>query len=1711
MEVQKSVALNLAHGQSLNYAMVVSKVPFLQKFTLRNLLAEPIGPLTVTISFSGEVASPYEKVLPSLPGGVEVDLCPIDIALRKEVLFSLTEAMTMDMEILVLQEDQVLLKEVREVELLAYNQWQGMDTMPEVLAAFVTPNHPAIDDVLLEAAKLLKGQGDDPAFLGYQRRDIHDVRLQVHAIYTALARRKIKYIGPPASFTKSGQRIRLASEVLEKGFGTCLDLTLLMASCLEAISLHPLLILIHGHAFLGFWQEEEYFTEAVIYDGSSIKKRVAEGMAYIGLLETTVLRDGVAMTFDEAEEEAKKHFVLEESFLLAVDVKRARAGGIYPLPERVLKEGQLRLEEVLEPRSLDLAGPKRKDVVRWSEEPKESPVSKATRWERKLLDLSLRNQLLNYTPERKGLSILTKECRSLEDALYEGKEFLLLHRVKDQEVRGTVHARSYKELLFTYGDLLEEEFSQGKLRTRQDEEALYKKLTKLYRDAKTHMEESGANHLFLALGLLKWYENGRRTKERYAPILLLPVELKKKAGKQSYSLFARDEDTLMNVTLLEKLKMDFGLDIPFLGELPQDDKGVDVQEVFRRLRQGILAKEGWDVLEEVHLSIFSFSKFVMWHDLKTHGEDLRKNELIASLMEGQLTFLPKEDTAHKPLDETVDPREILLPVSTDASQLRAVVKALSGESFVLHGPPGTGKSQTITTIIANALYQGKKVLFVAEKMAALSVVQRRLEQLGLGAFSLEVHSNKSKKSAILKKLEETVNMAQGPEVPFHKEAERLRGLRKELASFVDALYVPQPMGLSVYELMGALEALKDAPSIEGLDRSYDGLTKDGLDHLLQTAREFASAAEAVGPYAQAPLKGLTLRTYDFTMKNSLAKPMNTLVEKSKSLGEALDALAKLLQLEDVATKEKMEALAALLAAQKTLPYDLSLVFQGEDEDIEALLQVVQEAGQLKEQLLSRFQESIIQVDPQGLLQTFDKGEGQLALFGRFTKKKVLKALGAHSIAGPVREEEVRPYLKALLNYQGLLREEEAQLEKLPSLRAVGSLPMKKAQSLALLLEHRRILRAHLAWFSLGEGRTIKAHVQGTYQEVETFLSAFEDYQNTMDTYKDVLPLSFQTLDLLEGHFPWRLHDRLLTYLNNLEVLREWTRYNEEVRKAFGVGLKPLVETYEKGICAPKELPEVLRKTLYEGAFLASLKKEPLLMKVTGKSYEDTILYFKESISRYEALAKLEIQRKLSAGVPNMMREAHGSSEVGILQRAMRSGGRGTSLRHLFMKLPNLLQRITPCMLMSPLSVAQYLSPKETYFDLIIFDEASQMPTAESVGAMARGKHVVIVGDPKQLPPTSFFQVGPSQEDEEEELEDLENILEDALALSMKETSLLWHYRSRHESLIAFSNQTYYDQKLYTYPSPFERVSKVTYAHVDAVYDRGKTRANEKEAEKVVEEVLRRLKDEATKEDSLGVVTFSMAQKNIIEDLLEEALQKDPLLEEQVLSMEEPLFVKNLENVQGDERDVILFSVGYGPDDQGKITMNFGPLNKENGWKRLNVAITRAKKEMKIFTSILPEQMDTTKTSARGVQDLKAFLDYARRGKRLVTLEELTVENKEAFLFSVKKALEDKGFQVDAHVGASKFKVDLAVHSKDKEGVYALGIQCFGEAYKEAETVRDREVLQEGVLTGLGWKTTNESWRESSPISRILRKRRHSPGYKDLKPHRYLPRSWEHKK
>jgi len=1650
----------------INYAIQQNGDVAIQSITIENTTEAVIENIDLEITSTPAFALPFTRHIDHLPANKTVVISRPKLILNGEYLAGMTEKVTGVLHIELKSGENVLVSDNAETTVLAFDEWHGVGLYPELLATFVTPNHPELARIIARATEFLGQWTGDTSMDGYQSQDPNRVLSQSAAIFTAIKEQAIAYVVPPASFERVGQRVRLCDMVLKQKLGTCLDLTLLYASCLEAVGLHPLLITTVGHIFTGVWLEEKMFPECVQDDLSLITKRLASGINEIAVIETTAVTTGKDLSFDHART-LGEHNLTTQQVEYIIDVHRARMSRISPLPQRIQTTAGWEIKHDASFRDENMSAPTKLDeTIHIDSNVQENNLPKKVQWERKLLDLGMRNTLINLRLTKTQLPILTNSLDELENALADGSDFAILPKPADWHLNEfTFEALSEMGAM----GIIKAEFANKRLRSVFTEGELSKTIKGLYRTAKAALEENGANTLYLALGMLKWFENSRSTRARYAPIILIPIEMVRKSAAQGYVIRLRDDEPQMNITLLEKLKQDFGIIVKGLDPLPGDEHGIDIRRVLTVMRKAVMEQPHWDVLETASIGIFSFSQFVMWNDIRNRTDDLMRNKVVRSLIEGRLCW----DAQPLEIGRRVNENNVLLPMPADASQLYAIQTACEGESFVLHGPPGTGKSQTITSLIANALAKGKSVLFVAEKMAALEVVQKRLENIGIGPFCLELHSNKSKKKDVLEQLRRAseVTKTQSAE-EYAAMAEQLAGMRMELDGYSEQLHRTLSCGSDLYSLINEYEQYKDAPDIAAFDRSFiQSLNKLMIDKQQLIVERLIAAAKEIGNPQDHVLKRVACTQYTQSFRGNLQTVVNAYTEKIRDIESDVKQLIAVVgekvpeSYEDV---QRISDIAAHMAVWNDMPsaWAKTNCPQLYFDEITHLAQHSVRANYLESQLLATFDPSFLTQNGVALFQGFAQTSAKWFLPRMLGTNKLVKLLSVYS-KKPVGKESIRMHLTTLCEYQQECKAAAELLQKYG--QDLGTFYNGKATDWNKIAQLANTAKAHAQalydlygnYFLLNTccGKPeFRAIVSGLQSEFESFTVA----KNAFDSLLKIVPQTEKN---------W-LHGQLelcQTILAHADELKEWIAYVGAAEEAKAVGLTNVVNGYENGITHDM-IFRAYKKALLQGLIFDAIDESGALNQFSGAVFNKKIEQYKRMDQEWTYLSQQEVYCRLAGKVPNFTREAAHSSELGILQRCIKSGGRGTSIRKLFDQIPNLLPRLCPCMLMSPISAAQYLDPKREPFDIVVFDEASQLPTCKAVGVLARGKDAIVVGDPKQMPPTSFFATNTVDEDNLE-AEDLESILDDCLALNMPQSHLLWHYRSRHESLIAFSNSQFYENKLFTFPSVNDRESKVKLVHVNGVFDRGKSRTNKAEALTVVEELKRRYNDPELSKQSIGVVTFNISQQHLIDDILTEACAQDPELEKWAFGKEEPLFIKNLENVQGDERDVILFSIGFGPDENGKIYMNFGPLNRDGGWRRLNVAVSRARCEMMVFSTMHSDQLDLNRTKAEGVAALRSFLEYAEG--RTLALEEnsVQVQNKsgEGIAAAICKALEEKGYETDLSVGRSEYRIDIGVINPKNPGQYALGIMLDGSTYDAAKTTRDREIAQIGVLNGLGWQ------------------------------------------
>ena len=1697
--------LRMDYLPCVNYSMFLNKVNTCNLCELEN--RDSVDWEGIQVEVTGEFIKPSCQLTDRIQSGQRVQFTDLKIEPIPDKLLNMTEMVESAFTLTVKAGEEELLKTDFPISLMAFDQWTGSGVRPELLASFVTPNHPLLSRVVVNASKYMEKWTGSSAMDEYQTQDRHRARLQVAAIYEALREESLVYVAPPASFESMGQRVRLADKVLEEKLATCMDSTLLYASCLESVGLFPILVLLKGHIFVGAWLTEDIYAQNVGDDASFLLKKCADGVNDIVLVETTLLTSSEKVAFDDAVKKATQSLKDEDRFQLFIDVHRCRLSNVRPLPQRFEHNGQwlVKNDGVKHEHATDHV--EKLDHYALKIEEDKRVVTKQTIWERKLLDFSLRNNLINTKLGKRVIPFVSFGIEDIEDQLQDGKSFSLqpFPKAQIEPVDGSIYDSSLQAPELEA--LVRDELKNKRLVSYLSETELKTAVKFVYRTARTAMEENGANSLFLALGVLKWYESDKSVQPRYAPILLLPVEMVRKGGETGYVIRSRDEDMILNITLIELLKQQFNINLKALNPLPTDEHGVDVKQVFSAIRQYLSDMKRWNVIEETMLGLFSFNKFVMWNDIHTNASKLKQNPVIATLMENKLKWQDSSAAMDaREMDKTIKPQRYAIPLDVDSSQMEAVVESGEGKSFILHGPPGTGKSQTITNMIANALYQGKRVLFVAEKMAALEVVQKRLKKIGLEPFCLEMHSNKMTKQHFLSQMQLALDAAhiKSPQ-EFETTANQLYEHRQQLIGNIEALHKVQSSGLSLYDCISRFLSIKHEELNDNLP-PLETANSESLSRWETIISSLNAVFQVTGHPADNPLRGLEPHDARLETLSRVKEILQKYGEIFAELKQASEEFSK--KILPSGTDDSMEELEDLLkftaALQNAHVIGAKMMDLAANQHLKKEFTELVTAGRkrdmLKQQLKRHNLESVLDIPAANLLQEWSGILQKWFIPRFFAKRSFMGKIRVYNQA--LKPTDVEELLNNVETYQKNAKVVEDQLEELKG--AFGYLVSDHKQDWTKIEQSYNAAPVIIQFLLNYANRHDMSYatVRGTFlQKIGDDLPMFkQQYGEQLTELLNLKLLHEQQLSLMRTfaimmlpveNISTTIPNTLERWLLNFGHIKDWCQWVSRKRELEAENLYCVYEYIENEHKDGIEASQALLKGIYHQLIMQMVDADEQLRLFNGLIFSELIDKYRQETSAFQELTKKELYCRLAANVPSQTMEASANSEMGILKRNIANGGRGTTIRKIIDQIPSLLPKLCPCMLMSPISVAQYIDLDRDKFDIVVFDEASQMPTSEAVGAIARGKALVVVGDPMQMPPTSFFATSTVDEDEAE-IDDMDSILDDCITLSIPSKYLTWHYRSKHESLIAFSNTQYYDGKLFTFPSIDDRVSKVTLVQIEGTYDKGRTRSNPAEAKAIVEEVIRRLSDEKLSRFSIGIVSFSKVQQSLIEDMLEDEMAKHPELELRSNLSEEPIFIKNLENVQGDERDVILFSVGYGPDKNGHVSMNFGPLNNEGGERRLNVAVSRARYEMMVFSTLRAEQIDLRRSNAKGVVGLKKFLEFAALGVKSLPSVNISQFKASELINGLAEELQKYGYQVDKMVGKSNFRIDLGVIDPRDPEKYLLGILTDGKSYYDTKTTRDREICQPNVLKMLKWnymRVWSIDWFENreAVVKRVLDK------------------------
>lgn len=739
------------------------------------------------------------------------------------------------------------------VTILAASQWRANPPQLglELLASFVQPNSPEIPKLLIEASDRLKAKTGNPALDGYQQGSRERVDAIVEAIYESMRARDIRYAEPPASWGLDGQKVRTPSEVLAGRLGTCLDTTVTMAAALEEAGINSTLWLLDGHIFLGYWRDDASLDGPALMDAAEAANYV--GIGQIEVVETTFLTGG-STSKPFADARRRHHITTLAADISSVrgvaDIMQARLARIYPLPSRhVTDSGEVQIFEYAVAQAPDALHYAPSDAAMAGGAARDIPPRVAL-WKNALLDLSLRNRLINYG-EKSGypLAVPQPSLAAFEDMINGGAAVSLVPNDRIPTVDTSRGSRFGQEL---------PEASRSAMLTERKQvfvgvtEATYTaRLRALAYKARTIVEETGANNLYLAFGMLRWTFNDR---ELRSPLILVPVTLEASAGGNSFRISIDEAgESTPNYCLLEKLRLTFGLDIPGLVNPAKDESGIDLPAAFAAARRAVAtARLGFTVEDTVDLSILQFGKYRLWKDLDENWQELSGNALVSHLIHTPTAEFTDPFTA--PDDVDLDALNNAVPVPADSSQLEAVAEAEARRTFVLEGPPGTGKSQTITNLLAHALANGKRVLFVAEKRAALDVVKDRLDAVGLGPFSLDLHDKGARPNAVRAQIRAAIDVVARPDgAALKANTETAATSRGSLRRYAERLHAPNSSGLSLYTAREQLLAsAQDIPTLEVPASFVATGTDEQFERLRRTLRNLPETADLAHPAPQHP-------------------------------------------------------------------------------------------------------------------------------------------------------------------------------------------------------------------------------------------------------------------------------------------------------------------------------------------------------------------------------------------------------------------------------------------------------------------------------------------------------------------------------------------------------------------------------------------------------------------------------------------------------------------------------------------------------------------------------------------------------------------------------------------------------------------------------------------------------------------------------------------
>ncbi len=1147
--------------------------------------------------------------------------------------------------------------------------------------------------------------------------------------------------------------------------------------------------------------------------------------------------------------------------------------------------------------------------------------------------------------------------------------------------------------------------TDNKIQTDIPNEKFSAFLKKVNKSIINYKREKGIDSCYLAVGFLKWQREKNGVEREYnSPIFLVPLDIEEESNNK-FSVKTSGKDYGTNRILMPIFKQEAGAEFPQYVNEDEDKSGIHdyLATVDKALQK--LGRKGWEFQHRMAIGHFK-STGIPLEELDPKGYP---EESIDNLYKLVGSDKRKEKTPVYNIDEygITSPVPYTL-IKADSSQYSSVVDVANGKSLVIEGPPGTGKSQTIVNILANAIHRDKKVLFLAQKTAALNVVYNRMQEAGLGNKCLPLHSEYASRVELFETASKLINetkvqsdLFQNLEKEFEKQYEKYEKYRRVLNKYCLFLeYKVENTELSTQHIITRYATLKNVPR-PGTDLQVSAiLTSNDIETTLESAENIDQLVERVGKQALTEIG---------------------MLQTTKSLNpfDADDFFTNITDLKSYLEKYRGTHSFRTLAEQK--------------KHLEKKRKELRLAREIREKN-KHMDENYVraEIPERKELSELKTLMAEANIFARFFLPKFYKTRKR------IRSMAVAE-VKGHSNMIGTLSKIEKLLDEVSKLESEFS--------------------------DMCEENTT---VEKLESEIHHYSEEFKEACEKIDSIGNLCGSDCTKMDLDEIRNQISL---ILQYRQGINIIIEANRITKDLNSLFS-NAYGFIKTAIKN--------EIAVRPAFESAIFQSLarslsKEFPGYQNYDGGFIENHRRILAETTNKLEKAYRNMLKSKPPEGdmSGNKARKVRDKEGITLLDHICAKRNARVTVRELVSRSGKALQAFAPCFLMTPSSVADFL-PKDFKFDLVVIDEASQMLVEESAGSMLRSKQYVVVGDDKQMPPTNYMVTGIGVEDELETKN--ESILERTRQSFDLQRRLLYHYRSKHETLIQFSNAEFYDNELMVIPSQRIKSESLGIQHieVEGLYNpsnRGNSaNPNEIEAERVVKDICEFMHNPANKECSLGVATLNLRQSQRIDDLMLKKLLEDPDVRDYVAhwkDSQEYFFIKNLENVQGDERDVIMIATVFGKDINGEVRQNFGPINKDQGEKRINVLVTRAKKQLRVYTSLKPNDI-TSQT--KGAQVLNRYLIFSKTGQ----LENAPpVDPTGTFDSPWEKWFYDRlkadGYDVTSQVGVSKWRIDLGIKHSSYPYGYLCGIELDGAAYHSSSYARERDYLRQSILESQGWK------------------------------------------